>query len=115
MGIAWPAGAPQFPETWNEANQPVTVRSSVDVGPPKVRRRYTSPLISIKTTFVGTHAQWLALLDFFNVDLQGGVLFHDFLDPFSGQVKEFRFVNPPTVNNISALGVQISCDWERFT
>ncbi len=114
MGIAWPINVPQFAESWNETDQPVTVRTNMDVGPPKVRRRYTGPIANIKVQFVGLHQDWVNLKAFFDVDLQGGVLFHTFYNPILGMNQDFRFITPPALTNISALGVQIDCEWERL-
>ena len=114
MGVPWTPNAPQFPESWSESGQPVVIRTQQEVGPPKVRRRSTSVFRTVQLTFVGTHDQWLALQNFYEIDLQGGVLFHNFLHPYDLQTYEFRFTEPPQVSNINALGTQVSCVWERL-
>ena len=114
MAVPWPAGAPQFAEGWQEKNNPNTIRTPMDVGPPKVRRRATRLTRQISVTFIGTHAQWLAVKDFFNLDCQEGVQFHTFLHPYEGTTQEFRFMEAPAVANISALGTTITCVWEQL-
>ncbi len=114
MAVAWPPGAPQFAERWEEQDDPLTVRTNMDVGPPKVRRRSTRNTRQIQVTFIGTHAQWLILKDFHRVSCQGGVEFHTFLHPYENTVQNFRFVNAPSISNIGPLGITMNCVWEQL-
>lgn len=114
MAIAWPSGAPQFAESWQEQDQPVTVRTEMDVGPPKVRRRYTRTMRLMNVGFVGTHEQWNALKEFYEIDCQGGVEFHTFRHPYENTLQDFRFREAPSSTNMSALGVTINCVWEQL-
>lgn len=112
--VPWPAGAPQFAESWQEMDDPLTIRTDMDVGPPKVRRRATRNTRRVTVGFIGTHAQWLALLSFFRIECQNGVEFHTFRHPYEGTVQQFRFVEAPQSTNLSALGVTMSCVWEQL-
>lgn len=114
MGIPWPAGAPQFAESWEEQNQPLTIRTNMDVGPPKVRRRATRSFRSVTVSFTCRHDQWRVLKDFFQVDCQSGVQFHEFLHPFEGTVQEFRFIEAPQVVSVISFGVTVNCQWEQL-
>lgn len=111
---SWPAGAPQYANTWTQANQPNTIRSSMDVGPPKVRRRSTAPNIQFQVSMIGTHAQGNAVQSFFDFECQGGVNFHTFLHPFEGTLQTFRIVEPPAITNVSAYAVTIDMVWEQL-
>lgn len=112
--LAWPASLPDCAESWQEFDLPVTVRTQMDVGPPKVRRRFTRTLRNARVQFTMDHAQAMALRDFFEVDLQGGVLEHSFRHPFRGAVESFRFIEAPQLANVGALAVQVSCNWEQL-
>lgn len=114
MSVPWPTGAPQFAESWQEKGNPNTVRTSMDIGPPKVRRRATRITRQITVSFTGTHDQWLAIRTFFNLDCQEGVEFHTFLHPYEGTVQAFRFMEAPQVTNVSSLGTTVTCVWEQI-
>ena len=110
----WPVGAPQFANTWTQQAQPVTIRSSMDIGQPKVRRRYTRAMYQYDVTMVGTREECNAVLEFFDLECQGGVNFHTFLNPFSGVVETYRFMESPSVDSLSALAGTIAMKWEKL-
>lgn len=112
--IPWPVALPSCAESWQEIDVPVTVRTQMDVGPPKVRRRFTRTMRGVQVRFTMDHAQAMALRDFFELDLQGGVLEHTFRHPFSGDVESFRFTEAPTIASEGALACAISCNWEQL-
>lgn len=112
--IAWPAGLPACAETWEEFDLPVTVRTQMDVGPPKVRRRATRTLRNVRVGFTMDHAQAMQLRDFFETELQGGVQEHSFQHPFRGDVEAFRFMEPPKIAALGALACSVSCSWEQL-
>lgn len=114
MATPWPATLPDCAETWEEQAVPVTVRTAMDVGPPKVRRRYTRTMRNVRVGFTMTHEQAMALRDYFELDLQGGVLEHEFRHPFLDEVQDFRFTEPPAINNMGALACSVSCSWEQL-
>jgi hypothetical protein len=112
--LAWPAGLPDCAQSWEEKDIPVTVRTQMEVGPPKVRRRFTRTMRAVQVGFTMDHAQAMALRDFFEIDLQGGVLEHSFRHPFRGDVESFRFVEAPTITAEGALACVVSCSWEQL-
>jgi len=112
--LLWPATLPACAETWEEKAQPVTVRTNMDAGPPKVRRRFTRTLRTVRVGFTVDHAQAMALREFFEVDTQGGVLEHQFRHPFRDTVESFRFMEAPTISSAGALACAISCAWEQL-
>lgn len=80
MTIAWPVSLPAQPllnglqETYND----LYVESTVDVGPPKRRRRYSGRMRQVAGQMVLTDDQKATLRDFFYDTLQGGVLAFQF-------------------------------------
>jgi hypothetical protein len=112
--IAWPAELPACAQSWDEQDVPVVVRTQMDIGPPKVRRRYTRTMRNARVGFTMTHAEAMRLRDFFELDTQGGVYEHQFVHPFRGELERFRFVEPPTIANLGALACTVSCSWEQL-
>lgn len=110
----WPGAAPQFASNWEEQDEPSTIRSSMDVSFPKVRRRYTKGMGRFRVTMVGTKAEGAAVKSFFRSECQSGVNFHTFLHPFDNTVQTFRFIEAPAISNLSALAVTISMQWEQL-
>lgn len=112
--LLWPPSLPECAETWEEADQPVTVRTSMDAGQPKVRRRFTRTMRTVRVSFTTDHVQAMALRDFFELDTQGGVLEHQFRHPFRNAVENFRFIEAPRIASLGALACAITCAWEQL-
>lgn len=112
--IAWPAALPACAETWEEFNVPVVVRTQMETGQPKVRRRFTRTMRNVRVGFTMDHAQAMALRDFFEADLQGGVLEHQFRHPLRNALESFRFMEAPRIANLGALACSVSCAWEQL-
>ncbi|HVQ51044.1 MAG TPA: hypothetical protein VMS92_13455 [Mycobacterium sp.] len=110
--IAWPAELPDCPDSWSEQAEPVTVRTQVEEGTPKVRRRFTKRLVRAQVGMTMDIAQRNALDSFFHVSLDGGVLRFDFRHPWLDQVVPWRMVEAPAFSNIGPLGVAVSMVWE---
>ncbi|MEM1149332.1 MAG: hypothetical protein AAGI03_02080 [Pseudomonadota bacterium] len=90
----WPADLPFFDvgQLTLESPQNLSIKSDMDVGPPKVRRRSTAGVEPFSGAMrLITRAQFLVFRSFYNVDLQGGVLSFTHADPFDGVIKNFRF------------------------
>ena len=93
---AWPAALPdrQFLGL-QYIPQPTTIRTEMDVGPAKVRRRATAAPIQVPVPFRYTGAQFKALIDFYAVTLLGGTQTFDWRDPANGNIVTFRFLDRP--------------------
>jgi len=87
---------------YTEQAEPNIIRSDVEVGPAKTRRRYTKPIINIKASMVVTAAQLQVFDDFYHGPLMSGALRFLFKDPRTGVQKEFRFIDPPVYQPITA-------------
>jgi hypothetical protein len=114
MPIAWPSTLPDCAQTWEEQDVPVTIRTAMDIGPPKVRRRYTRTMRNVRVSFMLSHAEAMALRDFFELDTQGGVVEHSFRHPFRDALESFRFVEPPSISNLGAMACTVACSWEQL-
>lgn len=72
------------------------MRSPMDIGPAKVRRRFTATSRYLTgTIYLTTKAQRTTLDNFFDTTTQGGTLEFDMADPADGATEVFRFLGPP--------------------
>jgi hypothetical protein len=102
MAQAWPGSLQQL---LNEANfglkvGETAIRSEMDVGPAKVRRRFTHPINTFSASINLTTAEYTTFYNFFNTTLAGGTLPFEFDHPITQVTTEFRFVEPPTISSL---------------
>ena len=94
--VAWPQGLPQAPLIGHLERAPnLVVRTSMDAGPAKVRRRFTAGVRALTVTLILDDTQRMTLDQFFVETLAGGALSFDFRVPSTGQTKRVRIVGPP--------------------
>jgi len=97
MSANWPANLPQAFKlnTYQPAVADNLLRTPVDIGPSKTRRR---SLIGSKIesgVMDMTRAQWATLAAFYETTLSGGTLQFSMFDPLGGAAREVRFSEPP--------------------
>ena len=97
MAVAnWPVGLPvellQRGYSHETANS--LLRSSMEVGPSKVRRRHTAGVENVTGNMLLTEAQLGILRTFFDTTLAYGSLRFAASDPVSLVAREFRFTAP---------------------
>jgi len=94
---SWPSELPYTPliRSYGEKAPNVTIRTSMDIGPAKVRRRFTNGIREFSFDLQLNGAQLQILDDFFMNDLAGGSIAFDFTSPRTEQPVSMRFVNPP--------------------
>lgn len=96
--VSWPIGLPQhlLVAGYRETLPDVALRTQMDAGPSKVRRRYTTNSRPIQARVIPMTAAQVAIFkEFFNDSLAGGTLAFDWLDPITQEAVEMRFVTPP--------------------
>ena len=95
---AWPGSLPQAirMDGYNEKAPDGVLRSPMDAGPGKQRRRTTSAARPISGTIAVSSAQLDTFITFFNTTLLAGSLRFSWREPrSSGTPAEFRFTQPP--------------------
>lgn len=100
----WPITIPQTlsVDGYGEAAPDTNIRSAMDAGPAKVRRRATCAVRPVTGKMVMTEAELGDFRDFYDDDLLGGSLRFNWVDPWDGTTAvEMRFTAPYT---ISAFG-----------
>lgn len=80
---------------------PNVLRSQVDAGTAKVRRRYTEAVNNVSASISADKTQIKTFDDFYHIDLQSGVNRFTFLDPVTETEKEYRFREPPSYTPIT--------------
>jgi len=98
----WPVSLPQSPliQGNNEQAPNNVIRTPMDVGPPKVRRRATAGVRNYTYQFHMTTTQVATLDTFYNDTLSGGSLEFDWTNPRTNNTEYFRFVTPPIYQKI---------------
>lgn len=100
---AWHIDLPQelFVDGYSESLPDVTIKSDMDSGPAKVRRRFTAGVTPISGTIMVTAAQLATFITFFNSTLLGGSLRFSWTEPPAHSVAcEMRFTAVPTWTKI---------------
>jgi hypothetical protein len=101
----WPPGISEAftSDAFSESPQEVTIRTDMDTGPPKVRRRFLNPVRTYECNIVLRNAaEYAELRDFYYVICQGGTDTILMAHPITGVATSFRFASPP---QFSALGI----------
>lgn len=95
---SWPATMPQelLMSGYSESPPNVALRTSMDIGPAKLRRRSTSAVRPITGEQIITTSQLADFKLFYNTDLLGGTLRFSWTDPVTEVAAEMRFSEPPS-------------------
>lgn len=95
---AWPTEvpAPQWDGMQIEM-QDTVLRSSMDTGPGKTRRRFTAGSSYLTLTWALSCTQLYRLADWWAEELLAGSLAFDWVHPLTGATVQARFRKPPSV------------------
>ena len=97
--IVWDASLPTEPllDSWDETLAENRIRTQMEVGPPKIRRRSTASVKQYGVVFALTAAQVATLDDFYTSDTYNGSLAFEWTNPRTGATEDFRFLTPPKI------------------
>lgn len=120
MAETWPLPYQILQSGFNQQATDNRIRSKVEAGVDKLRKRYTTPIKNINASMHLTYAQYDTLETFFNTTLQGGVLTFNYPDPtHQGDVTptmyEYRFLSTPTYSAAGGTHYVVTMNWERIT
>ena len=90
------------------------VRSDMDVGPAKLRSRYTDGVDEYTCTINLEYDDWAVLNTFYKTTLSNGALTFGYDDPMTGVASEFRFKEPPVVVPLGGRFFRVSMTWEKM-
>jgi len=88
-----------------------SIQSSVDVGLPKVRQRYTQAIDAMAGTIELNRTDFSILDSFYKITLSGGTKTFSFMHPITQIQSEFRFVNPPSLSPLGGDYFRVSFSW----
>ena len=93
----WPGTLPQKPDAdgYTESPPDVVLRTPMDAGPPKVRRRSTAGPRPITMQMTLTLTEMQTLDDFFWTTCRAGALPFDWVHPRTQAAATFRWRSPP--------------------
>lgn len=116
MAVAWPVS---LQDKVNESGfshkiGETVIRSDMDTGPRKMRRRFTRPINTFSTSIDLTTSEFSDFMTFFNTTINGGTTRFEFNHPITGELKEFRFAGPPEFRSIGGGNFTVSMEWEEM-
>lgn len=92
----WPASLPQYPQVrgYKEKRSTQTVRTQMEKGPAKMRRRHTAHVETIPYRLTLTSTQLNTLETFFDTTLGGGADSFTSIHPRTEASETMRFISP---------------------
>lgn len=127
--VPWPSDLPECANTWSETTQDPRVRTSMEVGRPKTRRRYTGIMRKVNVTMIlsnnegGINEKVISLRSFYEGSGDGaahiggcdaGYIYFRFRSPVDDVEHYYRFVTPPVFTNNGPLSFTVSMEWEEL-
>lgn len=104
----WPATVPITRENFSESPPRRTIRSDMDVGPAKVRRRSTAAVRPVKLSLFLNDSQLDDLEEFY---LDNDALSFDFVHPRTSNPVKARFTSEPEYSLVETM-YRVSVDLE---
>lgn len=102
-----------YPSTLPEWRLPLTekadkgfIRTQMDAGPEKVRRRYSAVSVKFTTSMIVDGTQKATLDTFFHTTLEEGADAFSRTDPDEGTTQSFRFLDTPSYRLITGASTQ---------
>jgi hypothetical protein len=113
--ISWPAELPATLslEGLSAKQESNVIRTQMDAGPKKTRRRYTANTKTFTGKMLLTPSQSLILEQFYHAALADGALRFNFTNPLTLEVQEFRFTEDYTEAAVDGL-FEVSLPLERL-
>lgn len=111
----WPASLPQLPNSSGFKDEAIdqAVRTKMDTGPGKARRRYTSTRSKVAVSLWITVAQYTTLETFYNTTLAGGTATFTWVNFIDSASATYRFTQPPAYTNLGADQFPVKLMMER--
>jgi len=112
---AWDNSLPQYlvAKGYGQSPPAVTIKSEMDAGPAKVRRRFTAGVSPVSGTMIMTAAQLATFDTFFNTTLLGGSLrFSWTKPPVHSAACEMRFTEVPNWTSLGGDNYEVSLSLE---
>lgn len=113
---SWPSALQDYlnEENFSEIPQPATIRSEPDVGPAKVRNRYTKALKDVSCTINLPKADYDTFTNWYETTLGNGSNRFYFTHPIADDQRVYRFKDEPQITPIGGLEFMVSMTWEQM-
>lgn len=100
----WPASLPQLAavDGYQESPPDTALRTKMDTGPDKIRRRFTAGVRPLSVQLDLTKVQVETLDVFYVTTTAGGALRFDWVGPRNQTTVEMRFVRPPVYRPLAS-------------
>lgn len=98
MSGSYPTWPFPCPRAWNRAPQPSLIRTQLEDGYPKVRRRFTKSWDVYQAEWVLAWGDEEALMTFFTQDCQDGSTPFYMKNPYSDEILLVRWKEPPSIS-----------------
>lgn len=98
---------------FNHSFGDTSITSSVDVGIPKKRQRYTSAPDLFSGTIELNKDDYTTLETFYKTTLAGGVLTFNYDHPITQVETEFQFITPPSIVPLGGNYFRVSFQWRE--
>lgn len=109
----WPVSLPKpLAAGFRETLPVTTIRTEMEQGPAKVRRRTTAAIRKMSMSFLMTKAEIETLENFFLVTVAGGAIAFDFTHPRTGSTVSCRLTRPPEYGANNGTRFQIDIEME---
>jgi hypothetical protein len=113
--IVWPATLPQVPlsATYEEQGPECAIRTPMEFGPAKIRRRYSIGISEITAEIICTHEQVQTLDTFYWETHRAGEIPFEWIHYLTGNTERFRLREPPryeAVENQELWRVRLSLE-----
>ena len=101
-------------KTWDEQDVPRIIRTTMENGAPKVRRRWTGRSRQARASVILPKALYNSFMGWFLTNCQAGVLPTNMVEPV-GIESAWRFVEPPQISWPNPDAFQANCLLERLS
>jgi len=112
---AWPVDLPEFfrVASYSETSADNLIRTKMDVGPAKVRRRTGTNVRRVSGSMWLTPTQYTSMETFFNVTQDHGATTFT-MDDAHGINQTWRFVSPPSYTTVGPENWQVRLNLEQM-
>lgn len=112
----WPTSLEQYvdADSFNYKYGETVLRSDVDIGPKKLRRRFTRPINTASVSFILHEGDFATFDTFYNTTTNAGVTPFDLAHPITGVVKQWRFTETPSVRPLGGNEFTVAFELEEM-
>lgn len=113
--MAWPGSLPgAIADGYQEVFPDNVIRTQMETGYPKTRKRSTAAPYQLRLLFNMTKAQVATLYTFFSSTINDGVDSFTMTHPRTGASETFRMLNPPDISIADGINYRVLIQLEQL-